>query len=316
MAALDAPAVEARAVVFSYGDRRALDSLSLSVPPGAVFGLLGPNGSGKSTLLLLLAGLCSPEEGELRVLGQPPTPAARRALGFVFQEACVDPLMTVEETLRLQGRLFGLGGAALRDAIADLLRRFELADRARDATRTLSGGMRRRLELARALLPSPRLLLLDEPTVGLDPDSRRRLWDYLRESNETGTTILVATNDVWEAERNCGTVAFLDQGRVVAEGTPSELKRGLRKDSVRLDFPDPPDGLFESISRWADVGRVTVARPSVHLTVDSASAFVPRLFEACGNGIRGIRIEESTLEDAYFQLVGRPLSEGEREGQE
>jgi ABC-2 type transport system ATP-binding protein len=315
VAAVDALAVEARAVVFSYGERRALDAISLSVPSGAVFGLLGPNGSGKSTLLSLLAGLRTPDEGLLRVFGQAPTPVTRRAVGFVFQESCLDPLMTVEETLRLQGRLFGLGGSRLREVVADLLRRFDLADRAGDATGALSGGMGRRLELARALVSSPGLLVLDEPTVGLDPDSRRRFWSDLGASNEAGTTILVATNDVAEADRYCRTVAFLDRGRVVAEGAPADLKRDLKKDSVRLDFPDPPEGLFDAVARWPGVGRVTVAPSSVHVTVDSASSFVPRLFEACGNGIRSIRIEESTLEDAYFQIVGRPLSDGAMEGQ-
>ena len=302
-----APAISARDVVLSYGERRALDGVSLDVKAGAVAGLLGPNGSGKSTLLSLVAGLRVPQAGELRVLGALPRSDVRRRVGVVFQESCLDLLMTLEETLVLHGRLFGLGGATLHRRIEELLERFGLAERSSDPVRTLSGGLRRRLELARALLPSPQVLLLDEPTTGLDPDSRRAFWELLR-SFRGGITILTATNDVLEAERQCDTVAFLYHGKLVAQGTPEELKRGLRHDSVRVECVDGRAAvLSQQIADWPGVGHVTSAGSILHVTVDDVSSFVPRLFQTDPQAIHTIRIEPSTLEDAYFEVAGSPL---------
>ena len=309
-------AIEVRDLVVDYVDRRALDGVSLSVPQQAVIGLLGPNGSGKSTLLSVVAGLRPPQEGEVRLFGEPPTTAGRRRVGVVFQETCLDPLMTLHETLWLHGRLFGLDGRALGRRIDELLERFGLAERARDDVRTLSGGLRRRLELARALIPSPQVLLLDEPTTGLDPDSRRALWEHLRASRNEGLALLLATNDVLEAERECDSVAFLHQGHLVAQGTPAELKGGLKHDSVRVECKDGrASALSDIVAGWPGVGRVTCADSVLHVTVDDASSFVPRLFQADADGIRAIRIDTSTLEDAYFQVAGSPLSatgEGEQ----
>jgi ABC-2 type transport system ATP-binding protein len=303
-------AVSVRDLTVAYGDRAALDGVSLDVAPGAVFGLMGPNGSGKSTLLSVIAGLRVPQRGDVRILGNPPSPALRRRVGVVFQESCVDPLMTLHETLSLHGRLFGIGGAGLRRRVEQALGRFSLADRARDPVRALSGGLKRRLELARALLPEPELLLLDEPTTGLDPDSRRGFWDHLRAARAfSQLTVLLATNDVLEAERECDAVAFLHQGRLVAQGAPEELKRGLKHDSVRLMCSDGLAGrLSDEIKGWEGVGAVTASGQVLHVTVDDVHAFVPRLFQAGGDGIRGLRIETSTLEDAYFQVAGAGLA--------
>ena len=301
-------AAEAEALTLAYGDRVALDGVSLRVPAGAIFGLLGPNGSGKTSLLSLLLGLAAPQAGAARILGRAPSPAARAQVGVVFQESCLDPLMTVEETLWLHGRLFGLDRGELRRRIADTLERFDLADRARQPTRTLSGGLKRRLELARALLSQPRLLLLDEPTSGLDPDARLALWERLRQANADGATLILATNIVAEAEEHCHAVAFLDHGRLVAQGSPAELKRDLRHDSVQVDWPDCAQSGLAAVAALPGVGKATWLPPVLHVTVDSASASVPQLFALAGDAIRGIRIRESTLEDAYFQIVGSPLS--------
>ncbi len=174
------PALAVHELTVAYGERLALDGVTLSVAPNTVAGLLGPNGSGKSTLLSVVAGLRTPKSGEVQVLGRTLAPSVRADVGVVFQEQALDPLMTLWETLVLHGRLFGLGGNTLRRCAEALLERFGLAARRRAAVRTLSGGLRRRLELARALLPSPVLLLLDEPTSGLDPDARRSFWQQLR----------------------------------------------------------------------------------------------------------------------------------------
>ena len=302
------PAIEVRDLTVVYGDRRALDSVSLSVAAGAVVGLLGPNGSGKSTLLSAVAGLRAPEGGEVRILGEAPGPACRRRVGVVFQESCLDPLMTLHETLALHGRLFGLGGSALRQRIEAVLAWLGLTPRTRDAVSTLSGGLKRRLELARALLPSPSVLLLDEPSTGLDLDSRRALWEHLRSVRGEGVTLLLATNDVLEAERECDTVAFLHRGQLVAHGPPEELKRGLRPDAVRVECVDGrAQALQRAIVGWPGVGRVTSADSILHVTVDDVSSFVPRLFQADAEGIRTIHIEPSTLEDAYFEIAGASL---------
>jgi len=292
-----------------HGLGQALDGLTLDVPSGAVFGLLGPNGSGKSTLLSLLVGLRQPSAGEVRVLGQPPSAAIRARIGLLFQETSLDPLMTLRETLWLHGRLYGLGGHTLRTTIEQLLESVGLADRADSLVSTLSGGMKRRLELARVLLPSPQLILLDEPTSGLDPDAEAALWTRLHQANQTGATIILATNNVHEADKHCQQVAFIHRGRLATQGTPAELKAGLKRDAVWVEWPDLPPALADEIAAWEGVGKLTWAHPTLHVTVDAASAFVPRLFQAAEDGIRAIRIRESTLEDAYFDIVGVSLSD-------
>jgi ABC-2 type transport system ATP-binding protein len=301
------PAAQATDVTYSYAGRRALDRLSLEVPRGTVFGLLGPNGSGKSTLLSILAGLRSPESGSVRVLGVSPSPALRQRIGYLFQATSLDPLMSAWETLWLHGRLYGMGGASLRSRVRAALQVVKLAERAQDQIALLSGGMKRRLELARALLTSPELLLLDEPTTGLDPDSEQAFWSHLHDLRGAGTTVLMATNKVGEADRYCDRVAFMHRGTVVAEGPPSELKAGLKHDGVWLEGSFGPE-LVQSVSAWPEVGRLTWAPPVLHVTVDSASAFVPRFFQTAGETIISVRIREATLEDAYFDIVGTYLS--------
>jgi len=300
-------AVIAENISFSYGGRVALDNLSLSVERGSLFGLLGPNGSGKSTLLSLLAGLRAPAAGEVRVMDQQPSAALRGRIGYLFQESSLDPLMTVQETLWLHGRLYGMRAHDLRDGLAEMLRTLGLADRSRSQVRTLSGGMKRRLELARALLPAPELLLLDEPTTGLDPDSEQALWSHLADINDHGVTVIMATNKVSEADRYCDTVAFIHAGRLAAQGSPQALKARLKHDGVWVEGR-LKDGLAEELRSWPEIGELTWAPPVLHLTVDSASEFVPRLFRRAGDSITAVRVHEATLEDAYFDIVGASLA--------
>ncbi|MBI5285295.1 MAG: ABC transporter ATP-binding protein [Chloroflexi bacterium] len=303
-----AVAIEIRDLCYAYGERRALDGLTLDVPAGSIFGLLGPNGSGKSTLLSLLIGRRELASGSVRVLGQTLSAALRARLGIVFQEPSLDATMTVRETMHLQGRLFGVPRAEVARRTDALLERVGLADRARSMTPTLSGGMKRRLELARTLITSPELILLDEPTLALDPDSRQRLWQHLLEANAAGCTLLLATNDVHEAERYCQRVALLAEGRLVAQGTPAELKRDLRRDAVRIEWKQEADDEAAAMRSWPGVGTVRVAGKTTHVTVDEASPFLTRLFQGSGDRIHGVRIEESTLEDVYFQLAGKGIA--------
>ncbi len=306
-----APALVVEALSFRYGDILALDGVSLSVPAGGRLGLLGPNGSGKSTLLAVIAGLITQTSGTVRVLGAPPGVRSRSRIGVVFQEPGLDLLMRVEETLSLHGRLFGLRGERLHQTVSARLARFGLADRARSLVGTLSGGMRRRLSIARAMLAEPELLLLDEPTVGLDPDSRRQVWEDLRSVSDGGTALVVASQDVGEIERECEAAALMREGRVIRLGTIAELRAGLRRDSVRVELTAIPEGLVAAIGDLPDVGGITVREPIVHATVDDASTFVPRLFAMAPGLIRDIRITASTLEDAYFRIVGTSLHPGD-----
>jgi ABC-2 type transport system ATP-binding protein len=207
--------VQAQDLTHRYGERMALDGFTLDVPAGSTFGLLGPNGSGKSTFISLLAAMERPQSGELRVFGAAPAAALRGKVGTVFQENAQDPLMTVGEMLMLAGRLFNLSQGQVTARATDLLERFGLTARLDDAVSTLSGGMRRRLEMARALLHDPPLLLLDEPTTGVDPGERRALWETLRQSNASANggvprTILLASNDLAAAAAVCDMVAFID----------------------------------------------------------------------------------------------------------
>jgi ABC-2 type transport system ATP-binding protein len=302
--------------VCAYGERRALDGLSLEVRRGSITGLLGPNGAGKSTLISVLVGRRGARSGEISILGAPPSHRGRARLGVVFQERSLDPYMTVTETMRLQARLFGLPRDVAHADTGRLLERVGLTARAKDPTANLSGGMKRRLELARALLTRPEVLLLDEPTLALDPDSRAALWEHLLEANAAGMTLLVATNDVFEAERYCEEVALIAEGRLVAQGAPDDLKRDLRRNAVRIDWlPEArPDASL--IEGWEGVGRMRRSGQTAHVTVDDARAFLARLFAEHGDGIHGVEVEASTLEDVYFQMVGQGITHHAFEGAE
>ena len=310
------PAIEVQGLTYRYGDRVALDSLSLDVRAGTIFGLLGPNGSGKSTLLSILIGRRIAAGGSVHVLGEQLSSRLRGRMAIVFQEPSLDPGMTVRETMLLQGRMFGLSRADAAAEAAQLLERVDLTDRAQSLTSTLSGGMKRRLELARALISRPKLILLDEPTLALDPDSRQQLWGYLLKANAAGCTLLVATNDVAEAERYCGEVALIARGRLVARGVPAELKRGLRRDAVRIEWKRDAPPPAARIEEWPGVGQVRVAGGTTHVTVDEASPFLTRLFQELGDRIHGVQIEQSTLEDVYFQIVGRGIAPGTQPAEE
>ncbi|MCH7702051.1 MAG: ABC transporter ATP-binding protein, partial [Planctomycetes bacterium] len=225
-----AVAVELEALSHRYGDRLALDAVSLQVAPASVFSLLGPNGSGKSTLFRILATLMAPSSGTARVAGldvRAQRDQVRRRIGVAFQHPSLDAKLTVFENLRHQGHLYGLSGRALRERIRELLDRFALTDRAGDRTETLSGGLKRRVELAKALLHAPQILILDEPSTGLDPAARASLMDHLHQlRDQDGVTTLLTTHLMDEADR-CDRIGVLDEGRLVALDGPAELKRTI-----------------------------------------------------------------------------------------
>ncbi|MFN8625233.1 MAG: ABC transporter ATP-binding protein [Candidatus Binatia bacterium] len=287
-----------------YGARVALNDISFSVLRGEMFGLLGPNGGGKTTLFKILSTLLAPSAGSALLLGDPlSAPAAvRRHLGVVFQHPSVDGKLSVLENLVCHGHLYGLRGAALRRRIGVMLQRLRLSDRAADRVETLSGGLRRRTELAKALLHAPAVLLLDEPSTGLDPGARRDFVQYLRQlCEQDGVTVLLTTHHMEEAER-CDRVAILHQGNLVRVGTPGELKACLGGDVVSIETPDA-DGLSQKIrERYACVaavvdGTLRLQRPRGH-------EFVRDIVEAFPADVSLVTYGKPTLEDVFIHLTG------------
>lgn len=304
--ATKAPALEARALTARYGERTALDRVDLAVSAGERVALLGPNGAGKSTLISILATLLPPTSGHARVMGvdvvRDPF-AARRRLGIVFQGPSLDRRLSVQENLRLLGRLYGLGGGALARAVNEVLARVDLADRRRDRVSTLSGGLARRLEVARALLARPSVLLLDEPTSGLDPAARAEVWEAIEAQSRAGTAVLYATHLGEEAER-AHRVVILDQGRIVAEGDPASLKAGVGGDVLVVECADPETFASEIRARFTDV-RASALESAVLVERERGHELVPKLVEAFPGRARSVTLRQPTLEDVFVHVTGK-----------
>lgn len=289
----------------AYGDRLALDDVHLSVERGELFALLGPNGGGKTTLFRTIATLMRPDVGTVRVFGTDAATdphAVRRRLGVVFQAPALDKRLTVRENLRHHGHLHGLRGAALAQRIDTALARVGLADRRDDLVLSLSGGLARRAEIAKALLPAPALLLLDEPTTGLDPGVRSELWRDLRALRaESGTTIVLTTHLMDEAAA-CDRVAILDRGRVVVVGTPAALTSALGGDIIAIEsdrIESLRDGVHERFGLHAEI-----VDGVVRIEQDAAHAWIGRLVEAFPGEIRSITFSRPTLQDVFVHHTG------------
>ncbi len=300
-----ASAVHVQGVTHRYGSHVALREVSVQVDPGALYGLLGPNGSGKTTLFRILSTLMPPSEGGASVFGLDTTQdaeAVRQRLGVVFQDPALDENLTVRENLRFQASLYGLHGADRRERIDHLLDRFDVADRADDAVSDLSGGLRRRADLARGLLHRPDLLLLDEPTTGLDPAARRSFWTAIRRlREEEGTTLLLATHLMDEAER-CDRVGILSDGALVADGAPDALKAKLGDETLWLETDDPA-GLCDRIDARFGVP-TRIVGSMVQVAPPDPAAFFSRLYEALGARIRSATLRTPTLEDVFMVHAG------------
>jgi len=299
------PVISVENVIHRYGDRTALDGASFDVRPAELFGLLGPNGSGKTTLFRILSTLMIPVSGRASIMGfdvaRDPN-GLRRQIGVVFQAQSIDIKLTATENLWHQGHLYGLHGAALKARIQEMLGRVGLADRADEKAETFSGGMQRRLELAKGLLHHPSVLLLDEPTTGLDPGARRDLWQYLAIlRDEEHVTVIVTTHLMEEAER-CDRLAILNQGKVVALGTPNDLKHEIGGDVILLDAKDP-ESLTERIRQKFNVD-AQVLQGQVRLERESGHRFITDVVESFPGEIEAISVSKPTLEDVFIHRTG------------
>jgi len=292
-------------VVHRYGDRAALDGVSFDVGRAELFGLLGPNGSGKTTLFRILSTLMVPVGGRATIMGfdvaRDPNDV-RRQIGVVFQAQSIDVKLTAAENLWHQGHLYGLHGASLKARIVEMLGRVGLADRANEKAETFSGGMQRRLELAKGLLHHPSVLLLDEPTTGLDPGARRDLWQYLAIlRDEERVTVIVTTHLMEEAER-CDRLAILNEGKVVALGTPNDLKHEIGGDVILLDTKNP-DSLAERIRTRFHLD-AQVLQSQVRIERENGHRFITDVVEAFPGEIEAISVSKPTLEDVFIHRTG------------
>ena len=300
--------VEVEKLTHRYKERVALSGVSFEVKQGEIFGLLGPNGGGKSTLFRILSTLMAPTSGKATLaghdVGRDPA-AVRRKIGVVFQSQSLDKKLTVEENLRGQGHLHGMSGAVLRERIEKVLRRLGLNDRRGDLVEILSGGLKRRVEIAKGLLHRPAVILMDEASTGLDPGARRELWQYILELREQeGVTVLLTSHILDEADK-CDRLVLLHEGRVVSEGAPAQLKAKIGGDVVILEAGDPV-ALGEQIESRFHVRPVT-ANGTLRVEIANGHRFITEVVEAFPGSIESVGLHKPTLEDVFLRETGVAL---------
>jgi ABC-2 type transport system ATP-binding protein len=314
-------AIGAEGLVKEYpGDVRALDGLSFTVEEGTVFGLLGPNGAGKSTAVRILTTLARADEGTAQVAGHDvrrEPERVRSAIGVVAQRGGADREATARENLRLSGRLHGLRGAELESRIHELLDRFGLTEAADRIVRTFSGGMERRLDIGLALVHRPRVLFLDEPTTGLDPEVRADMWQEIeRLGRDEGITVLLTTHYLEEADRLAADLAIVDRGCVVATGSPDELKRELRGDAVQVELESELNGARAGLDGLAGLREVTVDGRTLRARADDGARAVPAVLavlDSHGVGVASVTVARPSLDDVYLRHAGRTFGEADQD---
>jgi ABC-2 type transport system ATP-binding protein len=313
----DGPAIEVVGLVKRFGEVDAVRGIDLTVHRNEIFGFLGPNGAGKSTTINMLCTLLKPTEGHATVAGHnvaTERDAVRRNIGLVFQSTTLDDYLTAERNLRLHAELYAVPKAVLNDRLTQVFDLVGLSDRRHSKVGTFSGGMKRRLEIARGLLHSPRVLFLDEPTVGLDPQTRSSIWSYIRELKAAeDITIFLTTHYMDEAEF-CDRIAIMDHGQIIALDTPSAMKASIGKDRVTLDTADNALAVTELRDRFGI--EATVKEGAVLLSVSNGERFVPRLFAELDVSILSVSVARPSLDDVFMSYTGTTIREAEATGSE
>ncbi|MFB4310359.1 ATP-binding cassette domain-containing protein [Actinomadura sp. GTD37] len=309
------PAVEVDGLIKRFGDVEAVRGIDFAVRPGEIFGFLGPNGAGKSTTINMLCTLLRPTAGRARVAGHDVAAerdSVRRNIGLVFQDPTLDGYLSGEQNLRFHAELYGVPRSVTGGRIRQVLEMVNLWDRRGDLVQTYSGGMKRRLEIARGLLHSPRVLFLDEPTVGLDPQTRASIWEYIRQLQAAEEiTIFMTTHYMDEAEF-CERIAIMDSGRIVALDTPEALKAGVGKDRIRIQTADDLAAIAAIGERFGL--EAVVSEGAVTFSVASGEAFVPRLFAELGVPIRSVNVARPSLDDVFMSFTGSTIRDAEASG--
>jgi len=305
-------AIEVEALVKTYGDVEAVRGVSFTVVGGEVFGFLGPNGAGKSTTINMLCTLTRPTSGTARVSGfdvAAERDDVRRHIGLVFQDPTLDGYLTATQNLRLHAELYGIDAKVVPERMRQMLEMVDLWDRRDQPVHSFSGGMRRRLEIARGLMHSPRVLFLDEPTIGLDPQTRNAIWRYIRALQRAeGTTIFMTTHYMDEAEF-CDRVAIMDRGQIIVVDTPEALKASVGADRVVLGTVDDVAALGALRDHFGI--EATIAEGAVTFHVASGETFVPRLFAELGVGITSVTVARPTMDDVFMRFTGSTIRDAE-----
>jgi ABC-2 type transport system ATP-binding protein len=311
----EAAVIEARGLVKRYGDLEAVRGLDLTVAAGETFGFLGPNGAGKSTTIKILCTLALPSAGHASVGGFDVVrerAAVRRNIGLVFQDTTLDQYLSAERNLRFHGELYGVPRPVITERSKQVLEMVGLWDRRKARVSTFSGGMKRRLEIARGLLHSPRVLFLDEPTVGLDPQTRSSIWAYIQElMRQEEITIFMTTHYMDEAEF-CDRIAIMDQGQIVALDTPEALKAQVGKDRVQIGTDDDEAAIAALRERFGL--EAVIAEGQVMFSVPEGEQFVPRLFAELGMPIRSVSVARPSLDDVFMSHTGSTIRDAEESG--
>ncbi|HYX90756.1 MAG TPA: ATP-binding cassette domain-containing protein [Myxococcaceae bacterium] len=305
-------AVSVRGLKKSFGTLEAVKGIDFDVKPGEIFGFLGPNGAGKSTTIKILCTLTKPTDGSASVAGHDVATErdeVRRHIGLVFQDTTLDEYLSAEMNLRFHAELYGIPKAALSERLRHVLEMVGLWDRRQSKVATFSGGMKRRLEIGRGLLHSPRVLFLDEPTIGLDPQTRSSIWSYIRElKRREQITIFLTTHYMDEAEY-CDRIAIMDHGKLVALDTPEALKASVGKDRIQLHSIDDPAAIAALRQRFGI--EAAMHEGAVTFAVPEGERFVPRLFAELGVGIRSIQVARPSLDDVFLSFTGNTIRDAE-----
>ncbi|HWQ19716.1 MAG TPA: ATP-binding cassette domain-containing protein [Methanotrichaceae archaeon] len=307
--------IEVKGLEYRYGDFKAVEDVSFAVYEGEIFSFLGPNGAGKSTVINILTTLLPVQSGCVNVAGYDVAARpedVRRSIGIVFQDETLDRDLTVWETLELHGRLYSMPKEARRQRIEEMIKLVELEEKRDVRTRNLSGGMKRRLEIARGLMTRPKVLFLDEPTIGLDTQTRMRLWEYIKKVNESGTTIFLTTHYMDEADLVSNWVCIVDHGRIIVSGTPSELKNALGQDMIYMETNN--DTAAAKVMKTLDsVKDVQTTPEGLALTISSDGTHIlPALMSRLkdeGIEIIDVNLKKPTLDDVFVYYTGREMRE-------